>query len=300
MSRRRSADRGSWYLLTGLLIGVAAGLLYAWLFSPVEYINTAPASLRTDFKAQYRALVGAAFLASGNVDRAQKRLAELKDGDIASQVSAAAQAWMDGTHPESEVRGLNLLAAALHGSVPAFTGPTPAATTPLTTTTGLAGTPVIILTSSLDFTPTPTPRQSPTPSPRPLLSLTPTPSMTPLPTRTATPTPGGVFVLQKQEFICSPNLIPPLIEVETLDAAGAPVPGVEIVVRWDGGEDSFFTGLKPDISLGYADFIMAPGITYNLQLTDGGQPVNGLTATECEAAGAGRIWGSWKLHFQQP
>lgn len=297
--KRQDDDRGSWYLLTGLVIGVTIGLLFAWRLSPVEYINTAPASMRADFKAQYRALAAAAYLASGNIERAEKRLAELKDGDITLQLSAQAQTWLDGTHPETEVRGLNMLAAALQlGPLPTLIQASQITPSPALVFSIPSATPVIILTSALDLTATPTSTSTATGQPKTTLTLPPT--ITPLPTRTATPTPGGAYVLQKQEFICSLNLNQPLIQVQTFDAGGAPVPGVEIIVRWDGGEDHFFTGLKPDLGLGYADYTMNQGVTYNLRLAAGGQSVNGLTATECQASDGSRIWGSWSLSFQQP
>jgi hypothetical protein len=285
-------DRGPWYLLTGLVIGIALGLGFAWAVSPVEYIDTSPASLRADFKDQYRALVAVAYLASGNTERARKRLVELKDGDLIGNLSLQAQAWQALGHPESEGKALGLLAASF------IQGPTPtsnlAAATPTSAapTSDLSPTPVIILTSALDITNTPTPQTGRTPSP--------TMTITPLPSRTPTPTPGSAFVLQNQQLVCDSSLTQPYIQVDVLDAAGQPVPGVEIVVRWDNGEEHFFTGLKPEMGLGYADFTMTPGVTYTLQLVLGSQPVNGLTPTECEAPGAGRIWGSWRLTFQQP
>ncbi len=59
--------------------------------------------------------------------------------------------------------------------------------------------------------------------------------------------------------------------MEILDAAEQPVPSVELVVTWDGGEDHFFTGLKPELGLGYADFVMTPEVVYSIRLADGGQ-----------------------------
>lgn len=285
-------DRGPWYLLTGLLIGIALGLGFAWLVSPVEYINTSPASLRADFKDQYRALVAVSYLASGNAERARKRLAELKDGDFVGNLTVQAQEWKALGHPESESKALGLLAANL------LQGPTPTSDLsavsppPTTPSPDLSPTPVIVLTSALDITSTPTINIGRTPSP--------TSTSTLLPTRTPTPTQGAAFVLNNQQLLCEANLTQPYIQVEVLDAASQPVPGVEIVVRWDNGEEHFFTGLKPELGLGYADFTMTPGIVYTLQLVLGSQPITGLTATECEAPGAGRIWGSWRLTFQQP
>jgi len=46
--------------------------------------------------------------------------------------------------------------------------------------------------------------------------------------------------------VCDASLSPPLIQVEALDAQGAPVPGAEVLIVWDEGQDHFFTGLKPE------------------------------------------------------
>ena len=75
---------------------------------------------------------------------------------------------------------------------------------------------------------------------------------------------------------------------------------IELVVTWDEGENHFFTGLKPELGLGYADFVMTPSVVYSVRLADGGQPVNDLTAAECQAEDGSRFWGSWLLIFVQP
>jgi hypothetical protein len=92
----------------------------------------------------------------------------------------------------------------------------------------------------------------------------------------------------------------PLAIVQASDAAGQGVPGVEAVVEWDGGESHFFTGLKPELGTGYADFVMTPGVVYTLRLAAGGQIIPNLTPTECEGQDGGRYWGSWVLVFTQP
>ena len=98
MKRERIPGRRSWlaenlYLLTGLLIGLGLGLLYAWVISPVKYVDTSPASLRADFKDGYRAAIASAYLASGNVERAQSRLALLGDPNpVQALVNQAQQA----------------------------------------------------------------------------------------------------------------------------------------------------------------------------------------------------------------
>jgi hypothetical protein len=79
-----------------------------------------------------------------------------------------------------------------------------------------------------------------------------------------------------------------------------PVPGVEVIVVTDQGEDHFFTGLKPEISLGYADFTMRPGQRYQLRLAEGGDLISNLEAQECETENGDRYWGSLRLVFVQP
>jgi hypothetical protein len=106
-------------------------------------------------------------------------------------------------------------------------------------------------------------------------------------------------VLQNREQVCDLTQGEALIQVQIFDAAQQPVPGVVIVVRWEGGEDYFVTGLKPELNLGYADFLMTPGVEYSLQLASGGEAATGLTALECESE-AGRFWGNWRLTFVQP
>jgi hypothetical protein len=141
---------------------------------------------------------------------------------------------------------------------------------------------------------------SPVTSPTPSVSAA-VPSITALPTRTPTITPGAPFVLKQDvKLLCSTTRSIPLIIVEALDAAGSPVPGVQVLVQWQGGEDRFFTGLKPELGTGYADFEMTPSITYTVQLAEGGLPIPGLIASECETAIGDRHWGAWHLIFVQP
>ena len=295
-------ERGPWYLLTGLMIGAALGVLYAWVLQPVQYTNTTPASLRADFKDQYRALIASAYMADGDLVRARARLDLLKDQDVYQVLAVQAQQSLAAGKAPQEARALGMLAVALGQSPPTL--PAPAVPTegspsapPLALETQ-AITPTLTSTATLITTPsggTPTPTGQAT-QPGPTFA----PTITLLPTRTPSPTPGAPFALKSEELSCKDDLGTPLVIVQASDAAGQGVPGVEAVVEWDGGESHFFTGLKPELGTGYADFAMTPGVVYTLRLAAGGQIIPNLTPTECEGQDGGRYWGSWVLVFTQP
>ena len=285
-------ERGPWYLLTGLILGLVLGLLYAWVISPIRYVDTQPSSLRSDFREQYRALIAAAFLSNGDLERAKARLALLADPEIAKTIAIQAQLAQDRAGPDSEKNGLELLATALSSGAILPTAISPPSDTPTTEPTyTVTPTPVVALNGEASPTPT---------SGTPQASRTSAPTTTPLPSRTPTPTPGAPFILQEQTVVCDPTIKQPLIQIETLDAAMQPVPGVEVIVTTDQGEDHFFTGLKPELGLGYADYAVQPDVRYRIRLAEGGDAIPDLATQECETENGERYWGSLKLVFIQP
>jgi hypothetical protein len=86
----------------------------------------------------------------------------------------------------------------------------------------------------------------------------------------------------------------------TLNRSRRQVAGVEIVITWDGGKEQFFTGLKPELGNGYADYIMTPNTTYTVQLASGSDVALGITAPTCQSANGENFFGGIKLTFQQP
>jgi hypothetical protein len=290
--------RGSWYLLTGAVLGVAFGLFYSWVISPVKYVDAPPYALRADYKDEYRALVATAYLYSGDLVRAQDRLAQLKDDETSQTIANQAQRALAEGRPEEEIQALGILAMALGEGVSPIASriPPTLAETSIPSTSAFTPTPLLIETTT---TPTITLQTSPIPSNTLQIPIT---MSTSEPTRTATPTAtqGAPLVLQETKLVCNIDQPEPLIQVDVLDAAGQPVPSVELVVTWDGGEDHFFTGLKPELGLGYGDFIMTPEVVYSVRPADGGQALNDLTVAECLVDNDSRYWGSWFLTFVQP
>jgi hypothetical protein len=290
--------RGSWYLLTGAVLGIAMGLIYSWVISPVKYVDAPPYALRADYKEEYRALVAAAYLYSGDLLRAQDRLMQLKDDNPAQSVAMQAQRALAAGHPEVEIKALSQLATALSRGIT----PTASVTTTPQESTAIP--------EALGANPIPNLNQAAINTGDQLqTSTTPQDSLqTPLPSDTLVSTPtvasappsGTPFVLQDNILVCNINQPDPLIQVEVNNAAGQPVPSVEVIVTWEDGEDHFFTGLQPELSLGYGDFLMTPDIVYTVHLASGGQEVTDLTASECVADDGSRYWGSWMLTFIQP
>lgn len=301
--------RGPWYLLTGLILGIGLGLLYAWVIRPVQYTNTAPNSLRAEFKDQYRVMIAAAYMANGDLLRARARLDLLQDADLYRTLAEQAQRTLADGSSQQEARALGVLAVAL-GQAPATPvqaataaiTPTLASDTPTSAALTLTSPPPISPTGELPTLAASTMQTStlPAPAASPQVSRTPRPSSTPLPTRTATPTQGAPYVLDRQELVCNQELAQALLQVQVYDGAGEPVPGVEVILSWDGGENRFFTGLKPEINPGYADYQMTPGVMYTLRLAEGGQIIPNLTPAECERTGGERYWGALRLLFLPP
>jgi hypothetical protein len=284
-------ERGPWYLITGLILGIGFGLLYSWVISPIRYVDTEPSSLRSDFREQYRALIAVAFLANGDLPRAKARLALLADPDIAKTIAIQAQLAQDRAGPDTEKNGLVALAAALESGAVSLTPITLPSDTPTPEPTStLTPTPVVVLVEASATATVGTPQPTRTSAP----------TTTPLPSRTPTPTPGAPFTLLEQSLVCDPSIKGPLIQVEAFDAAMQPVSGLEILINDGQGDAHFFTGLKPEISLGYADYVIQPDVTYQLRLAAGGAPVPDLVAQECEDDKGNRYWGSLKLVFLQP
>ena len=287
-------ERIPWQLIAGLILGLGLGLLISWKIAPAEYTDTPPSILRSDFKDSYRALIASAYAATGDLERAETRLASLQDDNPVEALTVQAQRELaKGDLENSET--LAGLAAALQASDPAALAALTA--TPITTRTpnvtptvtliiaGAEATEVIQQTPDIPInTPTEIPFNTPTPAP----------------TSTPIPTVSAPFVLMTQDEICTESLSEGLLMVIVSDAAQRPIPGVEVIVEWSGHEEHFFTGLKPELGKGYADFAMQPNQSYAVRIATGSTAVANLSAPPCQDADGNHYWGSLRLSFQQP
>ncbi|MEJ2488156.1 MAG: hypothetical protein P8Y68_20750 [Anaerolineales bacterium] len=292
------------YLLTGLVIGLVLGVVYVWVFSPAETLDTSPATLRIDFKDTYRELIARAYLANQDLGRAKARLALLEDEDPIRALAVQAQLTLGVGGENGPARALGMLAGALQAETDGSVAAADASDVTPALENGEENpneTPPSITPTSPDGqTSNPaTPEGNDNNEDSGAASGTSIPSITPTASPTPTATPGPPFVLLDIQFVCNPAINPPLIKIFVLDAAGNPVPGVAALISWDGNTNRFVTGLKPTFGLGYADFVMDPAVTYSLRLEDGGDPINSITGRLCEDT-AEPFYGSWRFNFVQP
>lgn len=276
----RNESRGPWYLFSGLIIGLVLGIFYAWVISPVQYVDTTPESMRPEFKDQYRSLVAQAYQKNNDLGRARQRLALLNESAPAAVLSAQARDLRADEGETREVLALEQLAAALRGpqgqTAQAQIAETTAAA-PLTPEPAATGT---LSVEEMVQTATPLP-----PTPRATQTLRPS----------NTPQAGlsAPFELRAQDPICDNQTSPGLMEIEVVDASGTPLAGVKITITWAGGEDFFYTGLKNPKNSGYADYELKPGVIYTLRVGES-QPVGNIQTADCDGS-----TGGLKLRFGQ-
>jgi len=107
--------------LTGLVVGVALGLLVGWVLWPVRYTNTAPAQLRQDYHDDYVLMVAAAYQVEGDLEAARARLALLDADDPARPVVDLAERLIAGGGRPADIGMLVRLADALGAATPSMT-----------------------------------------------------------------------------------------------------------------------------------------------------------------------------------
>jgi hypothetical protein len=67
-----------WLLFVfSIAVGIGLGLYYGRVISPVEYVDTTPATLRVDFRADYTLMVAETFQSEQNLENAARHLAIL-------------------------------------------------------------------------------------------------------------------------------------------------------------------------------------------------------------------------------
>ncbi len=257
---------GNITLLFGLLIGIGGGLFYGYNVNPVRYGETTPIDLSGPFKEQYVLMIAAAYNQDGDIARANRRMQVLGLSDPASRVAAFAQQSASRGAGDGTLSLLNVLAAGLTADI----------------------TPTLVADATSVSNDLVIPTVPPT-----------APTVAPI-VATVPPTPVSEdYQLLAIDSLCDPTRTTPEITVELRDENGDPLAGIPILVKWENNVDQFWTGLKPEINLGYADFEMAAGTLYTLEVGNNALPVRGLIAEDCTDDEGRDYPGSMDLVFQR-
>jgi hypothetical protein len=75
--------------MIAVILGAAVGLFYGWVVNPVEYVDIAPQSLRTDYKTDYILMVAEAYQVDHDQGLAVTRLAQLGNSAPTDMVTNA-------------------------------------------------------------------------------------------------------------------------------------------------------------------------------------------------------------------
>lgn len=284
-------------IIITLLLGLGLGLAYSWLFSPLHVVDASPVALRADFKDAYRSAIAASYGATNNLARAQARLALLGDSNSLDALNSQAQRLI-ASGEFAQADQVVALAIALENGTTVVAVPTVTSTVDNTVAV------VKEVTATLpppppdlpfQFTETPQSTDPQIIETQPVIN-----TATPRPTRTLIPTVGAPFTLIAQDTVCDATLPDGLLQVLVFNSNRRQIAGAKIIITWNSGEEQFFTGLKPEISHGYADYTMSPNIAYTVRLASGSDIASELTAPTCQTPSGETFIGGIKLTFQQP
>jgi hypothetical protein len=105
-------------LVIGGGLGLAIGLVYGWLIQPVEYVDTAPNSLRIDYRTDYVLMVAQSYAGDDDLSLAERRLAALGPQPVIQQVEQAIAYALENNFSPIDIDVLNQLAARLRMTSP--------------------------------------------------------------------------------------------------------------------------------------------------------------------------------------
>jgi hypothetical protein len=118
---------------------------------------------------------------------------------------------------------------------------------------------------------------------------------------TPSPTNSPPFILQDSSAICDPTLGEPLIQVIATNGEGDGVPGVALEISLGSDpKEVFYTGLKPELGLGYADYLAEPGLVYEIEIPESGLLIPDIEVPACQTEGEDSYWGSWEIYITHP
>jgi len=265
--------------VVGLLLGLVVGLIVTWFVVPLEYYDTYPPMLDASYRHEWIRMTAWAYGLEGDWERTEARLLNLESSEIRVVAADVLEQATATGQPLEVLERLAEFAAAYGVSTPGVAIYGQGDAVPASPA---AGTPVAGAVSA---------QATPTRAPViPSLTLTPVPTVTPSLTPTPPVTETSAIRIISQTLTCAtePSIavsleLSRMIEVrgrEQQEIVGLPMR--EIWLLWDDGADRAITGFRPDLGLGYADFVVIPGRSYNLYIDSPyGRPVLAVQVEPC-------------------
>lgn len=288
-SRRRSrydhpSGGLSWsVLLFGVALGLAVSLYYAWIIQPIREVAVAPWQLETIrdtnhlLPDQDAYLIGIMLAHNYEDDLAQtiQRIANLRlpSEDSLQYVADLACRLVRGGYVDSNSRHntvrILMQFYQLQGRAGCADQLILAEGRPMPTAT------VFILPTSTLIPPA-------TKTASPFETVIPAFEQNTSPPPTNTPSVTRSFSIVSFESFCSVQS-PGIIEVRVRNrTTGDELPGLPLRVTSDGVSSTFFTGLKPERGLGYADYRMERGRSYVIEMPEFSTPsTREIRAQDC-------------------
>jgi hypothetical protein len=99
--------------ILGIILGIGLGLVYGWLLTPVEFVDTSPDSLRADYRTDYVLMVSEAYQRDVDAEEARRRLAALGPDAPAQIVAGALEFAQDQGFAGLDIERLEGLHSAL-------------------------------------------------------------------------------------------------------------------------------------------------------------------------------------------
>ncbi len=287
---RRERRQPPYYLLTGLLLGLIISLATTMFFVPVVYSNVPPETLNSFDKDQYRLTIARAYQANHDSGRALARLGLIRDENVVESLIQQAQR----SELKSDAQTLLFLYEDLQKIITKDSLPISEQSPQFTTTAQIT-----------DEAPTTVKTEITESTDQAIRTATPVAT---LPSATSTPNSNILeqqnnnipFRLDERKEVCNPSYVEPLIQIEVFNRDVEPLPNTRVIVTWEGGQDLFYTGFYPEISLGYADFSMTPATNYSVKIGDVGELIQNISAPQCKDDAGNAYWGSIYLRFNEP
>lgn len=280
-------------LVIGLVIGLGGALYYAWNIDQPQEFDTAPWQLRQPDRQAYLVAIMISHAYRGDLAETIDQLIalDLPGADPIQQVAEVAcdLARSGYVNSSSGLRAIRRMMTFYQqqgksGCADALIPLTDDTTQPVLELTP----PTATLLPPASKTPTPLPPVLPTPTPPTAVVLLPT----------TAPTTSFTIVDGPRSF-CSAEASG-VIEVRVQDFEGQGIPGQPVRVRWDAGESTFFTGLKPERGPAYADFEMEAGRSYVVEMPGLSDPSRvPMTADPCFTESGEQVLTSYRVVFRE-